>query len=127
MGRKLQLWKYDITKERYSYLNSFCKLYPQWQKQKGSYGLRAVNNDGMPHGNTVGNPTERQAFINMKYVANMKLIEDTCKEADPEIWKYILKSVTESVPYERMEVPRGRSQFYKSRRKFFYILDLKLP
>jgi len=126
MGRDLKLWKYEISKERYRYLNCFCKLYPQWKKY-GSYGLSAVVNDGMPHARTVGSPTEAQAIRNSKFMSNIKLIEDTCKEADEEIWVYILKNVTEGVTYEMMDVPRGRSQFYSSRRRFFYMLDLKLP
>lgn len=36
---------------------------------------------------------------------------------------YLRRAVTENVPYERLDVPMGRRQFYELRRKFFYILS----
>lgn len=122
-----QLWKYGIGTERYRYLNYFCKQYPMWKNVKGNYGLKAVNSDGMPHASGLSNPTEAQAMRNQKYHSNIILVETTCKEADQEIWQYILKNVTEGATYEMLDVPCGRRQFYNSRRKFFYMLDLKLP
>lgn len=82
----------------------------------------------MPHGKgNVSNPTEQQALKNTKCLGNILMIEQTCKEADSAIWKYLLMNVTEGTVYEHMNPPCGRRQFYESRRKFFYILDLKLP
>lgn len=124
--RDLRLWKYEITTERYRELLHWCRQYKEW-KSRSSYGLNAVNNDGMPHGTSISNPTEQQALRNEKYKQNIILLESTLKEADAEIWQYILRNVTEGKTYEEMRVPRGRVQFYNSRRKFFYMLDLKRP
>lgn len=124
--RDLHLWKYGISTERYRELHHFCRQYVEW-KEKVNYGLMAVNSDGMPHGTNVSNPTEQQAFKNEKYLDNILLIENTCIEADVEIWTYLLKNVTEGKTYEELCVPKGRRQFYDSRRKFFYMLDLKRP
>lgn len=128
MGRQkdLKLWKYEISKERYRELLHFCRQYNEW-KSRTNYGLTATSVDGMPHGSSISDPTVQQALKNEKYSTNINLIENTCKEADSEIWKYLLRNVTTGITYEEMQVPRGRVQFYNSRRKFFYMLDLKRP
>lgn len=124
--REIKLWKYGISPERYRELLHFCRQYNEW-KSKANYGLSAINNDGMPHGKSISNPTMQQALKNQKYLANINMIEETCKEADIDIWTYLLKNVTTGMTYEEMPVPRGRAQFYSSRRKFFFMLDLKRP
>lgn len=53
------------------------------------------------------------------------MIEESAKEASPELYKYILQSVTQGTPYEYMDAPCGRNQFYNAKRKFFYRLSLK--
>lgn len=126
MRKDIKLWKYDISTDRYRQLHYFCRQYPEW-KSKLNYGLSAVNNDGMPHGNNISNPTEQQALRNEKWISNVNLIEQTAQEADPYIWKSILNNVAYGITYEYMDVKAGRRQFYNSRRKFFFILDMKLP
>lgn len=54
-----------------------------------------------------------------------KLIEDTAAAVDKTIGTYIMKNVTEGIPFEYMHVPCGRNQFYKMREDFFYKLSLK--
>lgn len=125
--RDLVLWKYGISVERYRELLHWCRQYREW-KSKSNYGLTAIANDGMPHAKgNISNPTEAQALRNAKYIDNINCIETTAQEADAEIWRYILTNVSEGKTYEEMGVPRGRRQFYNSRRKFFYMLDLKRP
>ena len=53
------------------------------------------------------------------------MIEQTAIEADPNLYTWILKSVTEGIPYENMDVPAGRRQFYEARRYFFCLLAQK--
>lgn len=126
MGRELHLGKFDISKERYIYLKSFCLLYPQWKKN-GNYGVSGVQYDGMPHSLSNSSPTEIQALKNAKYAANIVLVENACKEASLPIWRFVLKNVTEGVTYENMRVPCGRRQFYEARRRVFEYLDMRLP
>jgi len=126
--RDLNLWSYSISKNRYRQLLYYCKQYNEWKKIIAySYGVRASASDGLPRGNKISNPVEMQAFKNEKYKESIKLIEQTCKEANIGIWKQLLDNVTDGIAYENMNVPCGRRQFYNSRRKFFYMLDLKLP
>ena len=96
--------------------------YRQWKEQI-EYGLHGVNNDGMPHGTGTSNPTEQQALRNEKLISNCKLIEEAAQKAEPSIWEYILRNVTEGVVYEYMNVPCGRRYFYEARQRFYEILS----
>lgn len=119
---------YGISKQRYKELKAFCRQYGE-KKDKIKYGLSAVVQDGMPHGNTVGSPTERQAIINAQYTRDVAMIEECAIRANPSIWRSILRSVTEGKPYEAVlvdpdygTIPYGKTDFYGYRRLFFYYL-----
>ena len=82
-------------------------------------------NDGMPKGNLSGDATAQEAVRNTMMQEDIHLIEETARKAAPEIYKWILKNVTEGIPYEWLDVPVGRRQFYEYRRYFFYLLAQK--
>ena len=63
--------------------------------------------------------------ISLKLEKDIEAIEQCAVAADPEIYQYIIKSVTEGVKYEFLKVPASRKKFYRARRKFFYLLDQK--
>lgn len=122
MSKKdLSLGKYNISKAKYRELLYFCMQYKEWQDSI-DYGMKGMVNDGMPHGSSTGNPTEAQAIKNGQILEKCRLIENTARDADIRIWRYILQNVTEGTPYEYLEVPVGRRQFYEARKKFFYLL-----
>lgn len=124
--RDMKLSDYNITKTKYLELKYFCMQYSEKKHElAGAYGLRAIVNDGMPKGSGAGKPTECQAIRNAMLEKDIKLIEQTAIEADEEIYPYIIRNVTEGVPYEWLNVPKGRKQFYESRRYFFYLLAQK--
>lgn len=124
---------YGISKYRYQELKAFCLQYDE-KKNKIKYGLSSMNHDGTTVSGGIGRPTEQQAINNEKYLKDIRMIEEAAVRANPGIWKYILKSVTQGLPYEFIEyddhygkIPMCRSDFYGTRRKFFAILnDLKL-
>ncbi|WP_024348201.1 hypothetical protein [Lacrimispora indolis] len=124
--REMKLSDYNISPAKYYELKYFCMQYEEKKRelQKG-YGLSSTANDGLPKGNTPGNPTERTAIKNTILQKDTELIEQTAIEADPEIYPWLIKNVTEGVAYEYMNVPKGRKQFYESRRYFFYLLSQK--
>lgn len=124
--RDMKLSDYNISRAKYNELKYFCMQYGE-KKQKlyGAYGFSPMVNDGMPKGNLSGNPTEHQAIQNVMIQEDIKLIDETAKKASPELCKWILKNVTEGVPYEWLDVPVGRRQFYEYRRYFFYLLAQK--
>lgn len=64
----------------------------------------------------------QEAVRNAMMQEDIKLIEETARKTSPEIYKWVLKNVTEGTPYEWMDVPVGRRQFYEYRRYFFYLL-----
>lgn len=122
MSKKdLSLGKYNISKAKYRELLYFCMQYKEWQDSI-DYGMKGMVNDGQPHGSSTGNPTEAQAIKNGQILEKCSLIENTARDADIRIWRYILQNVTEGTPYEYLEVPVGRRQFYEARKKFFYLL-----
>lgn len=124
--RDMKLSDYNISRAKYNELKYFCMQYEEKKKElhKG-YGLGAVVNDGMPKGNLPGSPTERMAIRNVMLQQDIELIEQTVLEADSEIYQWILKNVTEGIGYDYLDVPKNRTDFYGSRKYFFYLLSLK--
>lgn len=124
--RNMKLSDYNISRAKYNELKYFCIQYAEKkQKLESAYGLRATVNDGMPKGNLSGDTTAQEAVRNVMLQEDLRLIEETAKKAAPEIYKWILKNVTEGTPYEWLDVPVGRRQFYEHRRYFFYLLAQK--
>ena len=94
--RDMKLSDYHISRARYNELKYFCmQYYEKKQKLAHAYSLPAIKSDGQP------------------------------KEADEEISRWLLMNVTEGIAYEYLDVPKGRRQFYESRKYFFYLLSLK--
>lgn len=128
MSKKdLSLKKYNISKERYRELKYFCLQYEEWKRQL-SFGasLQPQKLTGMPSAqNRKSNPTEDAAVKMCELREKCALIEQTAIEADAELYQYLIKNVTEGIPYEYMPVPSGRRQFYELRRKFFFLLSQK--
>lgn len=61
---------------------------------------------------------------------NDTMIEEAAIRTNPEIWRYIVKSVTLGLSYEFIEydneqgkIPMCKNDFYGTRRKFFSILN----
>lgn len=124
--RDMKLSDYNISRAKYNELKYFCMQYNEKKQElHNGYGLNAVVNDGLPRGNTSGNPTERTAIRNATLQRDVELIEQTVLEADPDIYQWLLKNVTEGTPYEWLNVPVGRRQFYEARRYFFFLLSQK--
>lgn len=122
----MRLSDYNISREKYNELKYFCMQYGEKKQEiQRSKGLKAIVNDGLPRGNETGNPTENTAVRNVMLQADLDMITDTIKEADAEIYPWLFKNITEGIPYEWMDVPKGRRQFYEARRYFFYLLAQK--
>ena len=124
--RDMKLSDYNISRAKYNELKYFCMQYEEKKRElhKG-YGLNAIVNDGLPKGNLPGNPVEGQAIRNAVLHADVDLIEHTAMEAGADVYQWLIKNVTEGVPYEWLNVPSGRRQFYETRRYFFFLLAQK--
>lgn len=124
--RDMKLSDYNISKAKYLELKYFCRQHVEKKRElQQGYGLNAIVSDGMPKGNTISNPTEAKAIRNVMLHKDIELIEQTAMEADPEIYEYILKNVTEGMGYEYLDVPMNRTDFYATRKYFFYLLSRK--
>ena len=133
MGKRLRDMTsedYGISKNRYDELRAFCLQYEE-KKSKISRGVGAMNYDGMPKSNYKENSLETKAIRNVMYQKDCEMIEQAAVAASAEIYQYIIKSVTNDLSYRFIEydenlgrIPMGKTEFYATRRKFYYFLDL---
>ena len=120
--------EYYLPKHRYYELKHFCLQYRDWCKEYHnidgySKGQKGVYSYTGQH----GDPTVRAAEKRELYFRKMKVVEQTAFATDPELANYILKGVTEEVTYDflkaRLDIPCGRSSYYKFYRRFLWLLD----
>lgn len=122
--------KYYIDKHRYYELKHFCLQYREWKK---SYELCnesiifASTVEKMPSDNVPSDLTAKYAIKKVQYAERINLIEESAKEADDYLYPYILKGVTEGLPYThlktKLDIPCGRDMYYDRYRKFFWLLS----
>ena len=125
--------KYGISKHKFLQVYHFCMQYNEW-KDELKYKtdtVRSLNVSDMPKGSGAGNPDEALAIRRAEISERCKLIERTCIEADPDIYRWLLKAVTnEGVGYtylkERMDIPCGHNMYYDRRRKFYWLMAQKI-
>ena len=74
-----------------------------------------------------GDPTARCAESRLFFSDRMKLVEQAAIGADPEIYTYILRAVTEGLSYDTLKMQHGipccRDVYYDRYRRFFWLLD----
>lgn len=125
--------KWDISNHAFYQAYHFAMRYKEF-KDILRYKTNTV---GSPKfGDTTGSGvtksvTEELAIKRAWAKKNCKMIEESAKRADHQLYKYILKAVTEEgITYKYMKtvmnIPAGRNYFYEKRRKFYYILSKKL-
>lgn len=122
---------YWIPREKYYELLYFSRQY--WtMKQEKKELLRTyptISYDANYTISDISNPVEK-AVCRVSYLTDMmKLIEDTIKEVDPDIYKWLLNGVTTDKSYEylnqKMGLPMSRSAYYERYRKYFFLLSKK--
>lgn len=129
--RELKLEKYGITSKRYKELCGFCEQYPDWKMflANNQDTVKSKEIDGMPFSNTgvTSDQTSDLAIKRAVIQEKVDLVEKTAKEADSDLWKYIIKSVCYEQPFwyirDIMKAPISHNSFYAKRRYFFYLLD----
>ena len=120
---------YGISRNRYKELKAFCMQYDE-KKSKIKYGISAMQYDGQPKVHSTGSQVENQAIENERYEKDCRMIEEAAVRANPGIWKYILRSVTQGLPYEHIEYDEelgkiyvGKTDFYAYRKLFYNYLN----
>lgn len=120
----VRLEENEISKYAFRELRNFCLQYHE--KKDKLNALRSLSSapiTGMPKGNAVSNPTEKKALRSERLSADCELIENSLMEVGPEIYPWLLRSVTEeNATWYNMQPPIGVNQFYKMRRRFYKLL-----
>lgn len=124
--------QYNISAHRFYELYHFCLQYNEWRDEL-KYKTDTVGSPeitDMPIASGNGDNTQQLAMRRIMLAENCKLIERTAKEADSEIYPYILKAVTnEGVSYNYlkmcMDIPCGKDMYYDRRRRFYWLLSQK--
>ena len=130
--RPLNEEKYQISKRRFCELYNFCLQYNEWMEEL-KYKTNTVGGiviTDMPRGCEKSDPTQALAVRRAELQRKCNLIRQTAKEADSEIFPYIIKAVTnEGISYnylrEFMDMPCGKDLYYNRRRMFFWLLSNK--
>ena len=121
--------RYWIDKHRYYELKHFCLQYHIWKRTYAALNeLRVVSNlEKVPSGNTISDPTAKQALRRAYYSERIEMIESAAYDADNILSEYILRGVTEGLSYtylkSKLGIPCSRDTYYDRYRKFFWLLD----
>ena len=110
-------------------LEHFCRQYREWKKKLNDISFLKGAPDVVVYDTNTGDPVGTLVEIREHYLRNIDMVVTSASESDPVLAPYILKAVTEGAKYDtiraREAVPCNRKEFYKLRRKFFYILSQK--
>lgn len=125
--------KYRLTKNEFLSAYYYAMRYNEWKDEYESLqdNLGAINYDGLPKGNALGNPTEDTGSMMAELKARIEKIEQTVVETDDMLYKYLLKAVTnEGITYNYlqmvMNIPCSKNTYYERRRRFYYLLSKKI-
>lgn len=123
--------RYRIEKHRYYELKHFCLQYPIWKKAydalDGLSGRPADLDIFVKSGQLHGDPTARCAMSRLFFAERMRLVEQAAIDTNTELYPYILRGVTEGLPYESLKmqcgIPCCREVYYDLYRRFFWMLS----
>lgn len=122
--------KYHIDKHRHYELKHFCLQYPKWKKTYVELSAPSISTSSLeriPSGSLPGDPTARRAVTKAQLMGYIEMVEKVAREADDNLWQYILKAVTENLSYTylktKLDIPCGKDMYYDRYRKFFWLLN----
>ena len=122
--------KYWISKHRHYELKHFCLQYSDWKKacllRPGRSACLSTVSTSIKNHNFLYSPISNNSTLS-NYTELIELIERTAMEADPYLYEYILKGVTEGRSYTYLKavlgIPCGKDMYYDRYRKFFWLLS----
>lgn len=122
--------KYYIDKHRYYELKHFCLQYKEWKRAYRSCSEAIIFSSSFEQiikPNTPSDITGKYATLRAQYAEKIKMVEQAAMHADPDLYEYILKAVTEGLSYThlktRLNIPCGRDMYYDRYRRFFWLLS----
>lgn len=127
--------KYQISKHEFYTVYHYALQYHDWVDRRNDL-VNAVQAIRYDKESVQSSPSqdglEMQAIRIAELSHKIQLVERTAFDADPSIYKWILKAVTnEGVSYEALKnpsssdtepIPCGRSYYLERRRKFYWLL-----
>lgn len=119
----------NLNKYRYLELKYLCLQYNDLKMELNELSqesVKAARITGMPSAHNISNATQDMVIKKMEVERKIKAIEQSARGASSDIYEYMIRAVTEGIPFEFLEVPCGRRQFYEKRRLFFTLLDRKI-
>jgi hypothetical protein len=132
--REFYTGKYALSKEEFLSAKYYALRYNAWLAEYNSLkdSMGAITVDDMPHAkNNISNPTQRLAERRAELREKMEIIEQAAKDANPEIARELMIMATNyDMTFDRLkaecDIPYESTQFYKYRRKFYYLLSKKI-
>lgn len=121
---------YHISKHRMLELKHFCLQYNEFIKERRDclYGLEGRSNSEIKS-NDISDTTANKATKICELDWKINLIRNTAKEADDELYRWLIKGVTEEKSYEYLQtvldIPCCKDTYYDRYRRFFYLLAQK--
>ena len=116
--------KWWIPKHRYYELKHFCLQYPEWKElvRESVWWNKTYLGGSVEY----SDPVARSADERERLLANIAMVEKAAKDASDELWRYILKAVTEGLSYVNLrmvyEMPCSKDMYYDRYRRFFWLL-----
>lgn len=122
---------YIIPHCRYLALKNYCSKYQFWKYAYDNfddlYFARKYVNSEVECNPAYCNPTEDKIVLKSEYAKRVKFIDDSAYEADPEIWRFIVDSVSKNLSYEYLryqcKMLRTKDEFFAAKKRFFWILS----
>ena len=128
--RYLPCWKQiGISQDRYQELLHFCRQYPEWKTEANSLlGIRAIKQDGLPHGNGKSDPVHMAAERREKLMEKISVIDECARAIEGGEWyAALIQNICIGKSYTQMDralMPTSDANaFFKRRREFFDILN----
>ena len=99
---------YWIGKHRYYELKHFCLQYPIWKKAYLSLDALSRRPADLQvfvkSGQMKGDPTERCVQSRLFFADRMEMVEQAAIGADPELYQYLIRGVTEGLSYDALKM-----------------------
>jgi len=118
---------YWISKHRYLELKHWCMQYSDWEEECQSYTYLTSKIPEGEKSSEVSDSTYQMTIRIGKLKRKMYLIADICKQVAPNYAITLMVAITNNFSYDDVVVYNpslpSRSDWYKTRRKFFYILS----
>lgn len=124
--------KWYLPYNTYRMVVDFCYTYGEMQdKLKDLDGQHAIVRDGMPRGNEMRDPTERDGIKRAELTRKIDIIESSVRETSRSFQTWLLNGVTNrDLTYTMLRdlygLPCGKNEYSKMRREVYWRVSEKL-